>query len=65
MNAAKELADETERIVNRHTARILTNLEQAHCPEVYVQAVKAEMQWLRTDIRGSIEGTNGNERHQG
>ena len=37
-------------IVNRHMARLLTNLEQAGCPAVYLAAVKSELVWLRTDL---------------
>ena len=62
MNEATELADETERITNRHLARLLSNLEAAHCPDLYVQAVKSEVQWLRTDLRELYEGTHGHER---
>jgi hypothetical protein len=42
---------ETERIVNRHIARLLTDLERANCPSVYVQAVKSELTWLRSDLK--------------
>jgi hypothetical protein len=52
MNVTTELID---RIINRHTARLLTNLEQANCPEVYKQAVKAELNWIRSDLRELIE----------
>ena len=41
---------ETERIINRHKARLLQNLEDAQCPEIYRQAVKAELDWLRSDL---------------
>ena len=41
---------ETERIVNRHKARLMQNLEDANCPEVYKQAVKMEIDWLREDL---------------
>ncbi len=57
MNEPRELKDEIERIVNRHLARLLTNLEEAHCPEVYVQAVKSEMQWLRSDLNEAMKET--------
>lgn len=63
MTDQKELTDELERITNRHTARILTDLEAANCPTVYVQAVKAEMQWLRSDLKELTERKepNGNQ----
>lgn len=37
-------------IVNRHMARLLTNLEDAGCPVLFLDAVKAELQWLRHDL---------------
>lgn len=46
---------EITEIVNRHMARLLTNLEDAHCPAVYVQAAKTEMQWLRKDLQDAID----------
>jgi len=42
-------------IVNRHMARLLTNLEDAHCPDVYLRAVKSEMQWLRKDLQDAVD----------
>lgn len=48
---------ETDKVVNRHLARLLDNLEQANCPTVYVQAVKAEISWLRSDIKELQEKT--------
>jgi hypothetical protein len=42
---------ETDKIVNRHLARLLDNLEQASCPTVYIQAVKSEISWLRSDLK--------------
>jgi len=46
---------EITEIANRHMARLLTNLEDAHCPAVYVQAVKTEMQWLRKDLQDAVD----------
>ena len=45
----------SDKIVNRHIARLLTNLELANCPEVYVQAVKSELTWLRSDLKALSE----------
>ena len=45
----------TDRIINRHFARLLTNLEDANCPEVYRQAVAAELRWLRSDLKALEE----------
>lgn len=59
MNDRKEVS-ETERIVNRHIARLLTDLEAANCPSVFVQAVKSELTWLRSDLNEMSEGA-GNE----
>ena len=42
----------TDKIVNRHMARLLDELEQAHCPVIYRDAIKRELVWLRDDLRG-------------
>lgn len=55
----KELT-ETERIINRHTARLLSELEEANCPTIYVQAVKSKLAWLRQDLNE----VKGHERHE-
>lgn len=51
----KELVEEIERLCNRHTARLMGNLEDAHCPDVYKQAAKTELQWLRSDLKELAE----------
>jgi hypothetical protein len=51
----QELTAEVERILNRHIARLMCNLEDANCPEVYKQAVKAELSWVRSDLKAAIE----------
>ena len=56
------LIEGAERMVNRHLARLLDNLENAHCPDIYRQAVKTEIQWLRSDLSQLIE--RGGERHE-
>jgi hypothetical protein len=55
MQPITENPDATTKIVNRHIARLLTNLESANCPEIYIQAVKSEMAWLRSDLQ-NLEG---------
>ena len=47
---------ETDRIVNRHKARLLTDLENANCPAVYIQAVKTALNWMRSDLN-ELKGT--------
>jgi hypothetical protein len=49
------LTAEVERILNRHIARLMCNLEDANCPEVYKQAVKAELSWVRSDLKAAID----------
>ena len=60
MNEAKE----TNVIVNRHMARLLSSLEDAGCPAIFRDAVKTEMIWLRDDLktgeRNDRQDTNGN-----
>lgn len=45
----KEMKD-ANGIVNRHIARLLSDLEDAGCPAIFRDAVKAELQWLRSDL---------------
>ena len=52
-------ANEMNTIINRHMARLLANLEDAGCPAIYKDAVKAELVWLRSDLTTTQEG----ERH--
>ncbi len=51
------MTDHTEitRIVNRHMARLLHNLEEAGCAKIYRDAVRAEMRWLRDDLLDELE----------
>ena len=46
-------------LVNRHMARLLSELEDAECPVIFRDAVKKELIWLRDDINGKV--TKGNE----
>lgn len=57
-------SNELSRIVNRHKARLLTNLEEAGCPQIFRNAVVAELDWLRSDLSKieSIGGDFNNEK---
>lgn len=46
---------EIVRMVNRHMARLLFNLEEAGCLRAYRDAVRAEMKWLRADLLAELE----------
>ena len=48
---------EKKRVIGRHKARLLTNLEDAGCPVVFIREVKSAFDWLRTDL---TEGNEGN-----
>jgi hypothetical protein len=50
MNAQNEMS-ETDTIVNRHMARLLCKLEEAGCPDIFRDAVKSELVWLRDDLK--------------
>lgn len=39
-----------DKIVNRHMARTLSDLEDAGCPSVFISAVKSSFVWLRSDL---------------
>lgn len=45
---------EIARMVNRHMARLLFNLEEAGCLRAYRDAVRTEMQWLRADLLAEL-----------
>ena len=59
MNEQKELS-EADVIINRHMARLLTDLESANCPRIFIRAVKDALSWLRSDLK---EMEEKNERH--
>ena len=42
---------ETDRIINRHMARLLSELEDAGCPVVFRDAVKSKLAWMRSDLK--------------
>jgi hypothetical protein len=44
------------KIVNRHIARLMTDLEDANCPVVFRTVVKGRMQWLRDDLVAEFGG---------
>ena len=50
---------EITRLVNRHKARTLSNLEKAGCPVIFVDAVASGLNWLRSDLQNN----NGDERN--
>jgi len=53
---------ETSTIINRHMARLLSDLEDAACPAIYRDAVKAELMWLRSDLTN--QGDDSNDRRE-
>lgn len=42
--------DEITRMINRHIARIMCNLEESGCPLVYKNAVKSAMVLIHADL---------------
>jgi len=52
---------DTDRICNRHMARILDRLEESSCPVLFRDAVKGAMIWLREDLRKAGDGVDGAE----
>ncbi len=57
-NGPPQERSELNRIVNRHMARLLDELHEAGCPAIFRDAVKAKMQWLRSDLN-ELEAQNG------
>ena len=56
--------EKIESVCNRHAARLMTNLEDAECAKVYVDAVRREFRWLRGDLCELVEvdGCGGDDR---
>ena len=52
---------DTDTVVNRHMARLLTELEDAGCPSIFRDAVKAKLVWMRQDLN-ETKGTHNHER---
>jgi hypothetical protein len=49
-------------VINRHMARLLSELEEAGCPAIFRDAVKSKLQWLRSDIMKEMnEGERNDE----
>jgi len=55
MNETKEI----KRIINRHKARLLCNLEDAGCPRIFIDAIISGYDWMRSDVQDVIEGNKG------
>jgi hypothetical protein len=56
---------DSDQIVNRHMARLLSELEEAGCPVIFREAVKSKLAWLRSDLKAANEGTSDEaQRHQ-
>ena len=51
---------ESDAIINRHMARLLSELEDAGCPTIFVEAVKSKLVWLRRDLN-DMKGPREND----
>ncbi len=49
---------DTDAVVNRHMARLLSELEAANCPTIYTEAVKSKLMWMRSDLNEMTEGNS-------
>jgi hypothetical protein len=54
---------DTDAIINRHIARLLSELEEAACPVIFRDAVKSKLQWLRSDLMKELNEGEGNARY--
>jgi hypothetical protein len=54
---------DTDAIINRHIARLLSELEEAACPVIFRDAVKSKLQWLRSDLMKELNDGEGNARN--
>jgi len=55
MNEKKE-PSESDLIISRHMARLLTELEDAGCPLIFREAVKSKLRWMRSDLNELKDG---------
>jgi len=60
MSGQNEMSD-TDRIINRHIARLLTELEDAGCPVIFRDAVKSKLAWMRSDLNELKEGQHNDQ----
>ena len=52
---------DTDAVINRHMARLLTELEDAGCPVIFRDAVKSKLTWLRQDLNDLKGKTNAEQ----
>jgi len=45
----------SDAIINRHMARLLSELEDAGCPAIFRDAVKSKLAWLRSDLNAATD----------
>ena len=57
MKGRADMSD-TDAIINRHMARLLSELEEASCPSIFREAVKTKLVWLREDLNEMKGRTN-------
>ena len=56
LDSASMQHEDLNRICNRHKRRLLDKLEGGSCPDIYRDAVKIELDWLRDDLRDALDG---------
>ena len=55
---------DTDAIINRHMARLLTELEEAACPAIFRDAVKSKLSWMRQDLNEMKGKFDARHEHQ-
>jgi len=63
MNEKKE-PSESDLIISRHMARLLTELEDAGCPLIFREAVKSKLRWMRSDLNEMKDGNLNEPTHK-
>lgn len=53
--------NEVMKLLNRHMARLLCNLEEAGCPAIFRDAVKGAFNWLKSDLNEEFGDRTGNK----
>lgn len=46
---------QTENTIKRHMAKLLTRLDDANCPEIYISDIKRQFHFLRDDLCNESE----------
>ena len=55
------VATEVNKLMNRHMARLLTELTESGCPVIFIEHIKSRLSWLRSDLQVATGAKEPNE----